>query len=100
MRKEVNFISTKLNSFVYRDRELWNYFLSVRLLYTTIDVTFCVQVQVVPLLGEVPLQSWVHFILEVMAEAYEKIQCHGVEVSHFAYYVELCFHLAGSWSMD
>ena len=60
------------------------------------DVTFCVQVQVVPLLGEVPLQSWVHFILEVMVEAFEKIQCHGVEVSHLAYYVELCFHLAGS----
>lgn len=30
---------------------------------------------------EVPLQSWVHFILEVMVEAIEKIHCDGIEIS-------------------
>ncbi|CAL8161648.1 unnamed protein product [Prunus armeniaca] len=36
-------------------------------------------VQAVPLLVEVPLKSWVHFILQVMVEASKEIQCHGIE---------------------
>ena len=57
-------------------------------------MTFCVQAQVVPILVEVPLRSWVHFILEVMVEAFEKIHCHGIEVCHMVMWIFV--HLAGS----
>jgi hypothetical protein len=57
-------------------------------------MTFCVQVQVVPLLVEVPLQSWVHFILEVMVEAIEKIHCDGIEVCLIVMWIFV--HLARS----
>lgn len=41
---------------------------------------FCFQAQVVPQLVGVPLQNWVHFILEGMVEPFEEIQNHGTEV--------------------
>jgi hypothetical protein len=43
---------------------------------------FHVQAQVVPLLVEEPLWSWVHSFLEGMAAALEEIQCPGTEVAY------------------
>ena len=48
-----------------------------------------VKFQFLPLLVEVPLQSWVHLILEVI-KAFEKIHWHGIEVRHIACNVDLC----------
>lgn len=41
------------------------------------------QVQVAPPLAGVPLQSWVHFILKVMVEAFEETPCPGIKVPFF-----------------
>lgn len=41
-----------------------------------------VKFQFLPQLVEVPLQSWVHLILEVMVKAFENIHWHGIEERH------------------
>lgn len=41
---------------------------------------FCFQAQVVPQLVGVPLQNWVHFILQGMVGALEEIRNHGIKV--------------------